>query len=349
MSLQTDLENQVRESYDIIRKYEAIIQTSDRPEERVRSQRQIEEQKDLIRGYLSQYFPLCERLGIEMARDIVEIAISMGFPLYLSQQPPYEQPSSSLSIPALLSFQSAYALVIGIASYRHIRSLSKTATDARDIYAALLQTGYSLSNVVLLLDDQATKPAMSDKLDWLARCAKDDGTIIIYFSGHGAQFIGGFWPGEYVCPVKATLDKPQDTLISADEFTIGLRAIHAGRLVVFLDCCHAGGIGEPKDLATHVKAGLSDAAYSRLAEGKGRVIIASCRPDEVSWELAGMRNSLFTHYLLKGLEGEASRQDGTVWINNLYSYVYQHVSQRGLQHSILKSSGEDFIIAASGS
>jgi uncharacterized caspase-like protein len=237
-----------------------------------------------------------------------------------------------------------YAIIIGIAAYRHIRPLTKTATDARDLYDTLLQNGYSPSNMFLLLDEQATKAAISDKLDWLARRVGPNDTVVIFFSGHGAQLIGGFWSGEYLCPVEATLDKVKDTFISDEEFTMALRAIRAGRLVVFLDACHAGGVGEPKDPTVQIKAGLSEAAYTRFL-AQGRVIIASCKPDEVSYELPEMRNSLFTHYLLEGLRGGAARPDGTVWITNLFGYVYEQVSRYNLQHPFQKSATEDFIIA----
>jgi hypothetical protein len=237
-----------------------------------------------------------------------------------------------------------YAIMIGIAAYRHLRSLSKTTTDAHDLHDLLAQSGYHPANLALLLDGQATKAAISDKLDWLARRAEPDDTVVIFFSGHGAQLVGGFWPGEYLCPVEAALDKVKDTFISDEEFTTALQAIHAGRLVVFLDACHAGGIGEPKDPTMQVKAGLSEATYAHFL-AQGRVIIASCKPDEVSYELPEMRNSLFTHYLLDGLRGGAACPDGTVWIMNLFSYVYKQVSQHNLQHPFQKSATEDFIIA----
>jgi len=252
--------------------------------------------------------------------------------------------STLVEVEKMSAVGKTYALIIGVATYYHIRPLTKTATDARDLYDTLLQNGYSSSNVALLLDEQVTKVAISDKLDWLARRAGPNDTVVIFFSGHGAQLVGGFWPGEYLCPVEAALDKVKDTFISDEEFTTALRAIHAGRLVVFLDACHAGGVGEPKDPAVQVKAGLSEAAYARFL-AQGRVIIASCKPDEVSYELPEMRNSLFTHYLLEGLRGRAARPDGTVWITNLFGYVYEQVSQHNLQHPFQKSATEDFIIA----
>jgi len=344
MSRKNDLEENIRASYQLIREFEKIRQDSNDPKERLRAERVIAEQWELIKGYLAEYVPLCQRLQIEISQDITEIAIAASFQIPIIPPVPTPAPAPTLpSIPIRPLF-NAYALLIGIAAYRYIRPLAKTATDARDLYETLLQNGYPPSHMSILLDEQATKAAISDKLDWLARRVGSNDTAVIFFSGHGARLIGGFWPGEYLCPVEATLDKVKDTFISDEEFTIALRAIRASRLVVFLDACHAGGIGEPKDLGVQIKAGLSMAAYAKFS-GQGRVIIASCKPDEVSYELPEMRNSLFTHYLLEGLRGNAAREDGAVWMSDLFGYVYKHVSQHNLQHPFQQSAMEDFIIA----
>ena len=242
--------------------------------------------------------------------------------------------------------QSVYALLIGIAKYRYIHPLSKTTNDARDLYSAFLENGYSQKNLALLLDQNATKVAISKELNLLAQRAKPDDTVVIFFSGHGARMIGGFSPGEYLCPVEAEINKVKDTCISDSELTTALRAINAGRLVVFLDACHSGGVGEPKDPDVQVKIGFSEEVYSRLATtGNGRVIIASCKANEVSWELPNMQNGLFTHYLLEGLRGKAARNDGTVWITNLFGYVSEHVPKHKPQHPFQKSAAEDFVVA----
>ena len=258
----------------------------------------------------------------------------------------FNENSSFYMVPQSDQARLNYALLIGISNYRYIRPLSKTTNDARDLYDALVENGYSRDNVVLLLDQGATKAAISRELELLASRAKADDTVVIFFSGHGARIIGGFSSGEYLCPVEAGIDSVKDTCISDTELTIALRATNAGRLVVFLDACHSGGVGEPKDPDIQVEVGLSEQAYSRLATtGNGRVIIASCRADEVSWELPEMRNGLFTHYLLEGLRGKAARKDGTVWITNLFGYVSEHVPKHKPQHPFQKSATEDFIIA----
>lgn len=238
-----------------------------------------------------------------------------------------------------------HALIIGVAAYQAIPPLAKTSTDAADMHATLLAQGCHPLHARLLLNEQASKAAISAELDALARRATPDDTAIIFFSGHGLRLVGGFWPGEYLCPIEATWRGNPDTLISDVELGAALRAICAGRLVVFLDACHAGGLGALDDATAQVHPGWSEKAYDRLALGQGRVIIASCRPDERAYELQTMRNGLFTHYLLEGLRGAAARSDGSIWMSNLFGYVYQSVVAHQLQRPFQKTAAEDFIIA----
>jgi hypothetical protein len=67
----TDLEHHLRESYALIREYEAIIQTSSEPKEKARSRRAIEEQWALVEGYLAEYRRLA---GDAWPADVTEIA-----------------------------------------------------------------------------------------------------------------------------------------------------------------------------------------------------------------------------------------------------------------------------------
>jgi hypothetical protein len=106
MGRRSDLETWIRESYGIIHDYEGQIQTSDRPEEKLRAQRAIEQQWNLIRGYLDEYEPLA---GDGVPPDIAEIATHFaprrdGSPLSSSSldsvQPP-QQPAQSSILPVV--------------------------------------------------------------------------------------------------------------------------------------------------------------------------------------------------------------------------------------------------------
>ena len=71
MSRKEDLEQSIRESYRIIRDYEAVIRTSDRPEEKARARRMIDEQWALVEGYMAEYSPL---VGGALPEEIAQIA-----------------------------------------------------------------------------------------------------------------------------------------------------------------------------------------------------------------------------------------------------------------------------------
>jgi hypothetical protein len=245
-----------------------------------------------------------------------------------------------------MSFNNAYVLLIGVSAYRYISQLPKPATDAQDLYEVLPRSGYYASNIHILLNDEATKPRINDELSWLARSASNsDSTVIIFFSGHGIQQIGGFWPGEYLCPIEAKPDQNKDTLINNDELTRAIQAIRSARLIVFLDACHAGGIGELGSAKAQIKPGLSEKTYNNLAWGSGQAIIASCLMDEESHEVSTMRNGLFTHFLLRGLLGAAAEADGTIHITKLFGHIRQGLDRYGLQRPFYKTVAEDFVIA----
>lgn len=89
------------------------------------------------------------------------------------------------------TFEKGRALVIGIADYDVVSKLPSTIlSDARDI-ATLLKDPtycvYSAENVRCLLDAAATKSTIVSELALLASSTGTDDTVVIYFSGHGAQ------------------------------------------------------------------------------------------------------------------------------------------------------------------
>jgi hypothetical protein len=236
------------------------------------------------------------------------------------------------------------ALLIGIAEYSQVRKLTKTTNDVYGLRQALVNNGYSKGYIDCLVNEKATKEEILKRLDTLVASGEND-TVMVFFSGHGMSYFSE----DYLCPVDADLNRIQETCISSDEFTTALRKIQAGRLVVFLDSCHSGGVGQARDATLNLQEGLSQKTYDQIAQrenGKGRVIIASCLPNEVSWELADCTNGLFTHYLLKGLNGEAADSDGKVRIMRLSGYISRNVPNHGReQHPFIQLAAQDFVVA----
>lgn len=240
----------------------------------------------------------------------------------------------------MTEFVDAYALIIGVAAYDHVNSLPDAIyNDAKDLVSVVtdsLRCGYLPDHVKQLLDP--TRGEIIDGLTWLSQVAKPSSTVLIFFSGHGGQISG---KGNFLLAREFTLKNASKTGIHDTEFTKMLSLIRAERLVVILDACHSGGVGQPKDSESNltIKAGLSEETYKLLGKGAGRVVIASCRPDEESLILSGMKNSLFTNYLLEALRGNGtSKTENVIRIFDVFDFVSTQVATRtNSQHPIFKT------------
>ena len=155
----------------------------------------------------------------------------------------------------------------------------------------------------------------------------------------------------------ADLTRLDSTALSMEELSQLLSAIPAGRLLVLLDCCHAGGAAAAKAGAAAppgLQPGLSEEQLGMLVTGQGRVVIASCRADEQSYVKAGDRNSMFTRFLLQALRGEGPMLgDGLVRAFDLFRHVSTHVPPYAAalnlqQHPLFKGEAmdTDFAVAA---
>jgi hypothetical protein len=250
----------------------------------------------------------------------------------------------------MAGMDNAHALVIGIANYQHISGLPATVlNDAQEIYNLLVDPnlcGYQPDNVTLLRDQDATQAAIREALASLTARANAESTVFFYISSHGGRVESGPASGEYLLPVDTDYSSGEAvarTAIAGAEFTEALRAIPARKVLVGFDCCHSGGIGQPKDAqAPAIKAGFSESYYDQLKSGKGRVILASSRDDEYSWVLPGAPNSLFTQQLLAGLRGGIASEDGLIRIFDVFEYVQPRVTAaQSNQHPIFKGEVEE--------
>ena len=244
---------------------------------------------------------------------------------------------------------NAHALVIGIANYQHIHKLPPSVLkDAQDIYSLLVDPrhcGYPPDGVQLLLDGQASQAAIRQALADLAEYSDPEAMVLIYLSSHGGRIESEPYSGEYLLPVDTVYTSAQslaETAISGAELTAALREVPARKLVVIFDCCHAGGIGQPKDATAPKLDALPESYYEALVAGRGRAILASSRSTEVSWILPGAANSLFTHHLLAGLRGGIPGEDGLIRIFDLFEYLQPRVTaDEPNQHPIFKAELEE--------
>ncbi len=252
--------------------------------------------------------------------------------------------------PTVPAMDNAHALVVGIAHYQHLSSLPPTVVkDAHDVQDLLVDpaaAAYPPAQVTLLVDDQASLAGLRQALGALASSCGPDATVLLYLSSHGARLESGPHADAYILPADAqatSADAIAASALAGAELTTLLRAIPARKLVAVFDCCHAGGIGEPKDaVGTPLQPGLPESYYATLQAGQGRVIMAASRSSEFSWVLPNAENSLFTHYLLAGVRGGVVSADGLVRIFDLFEYIQPRVTgDQPSQHPVFKAELED--------
>lgn len=214
---------------------------------------------------------------------------------------------------------NSYALIIGVG-----KDLPVTVKDANAIADILCDKSYCAylkENVKLLCDKDSTKDSIIDGLQWLIETAQEESTVIIYFSGHGIQT-----PNYYLVPFNFQTEDIPGTAISEDEFSRSVSQIKAKKIVVFLDCCHAEGQLNFKGFKN---SPLPEKFAREFSSGKGKVIIASSRENELS--LTSSPYSEFTNALVEALAGYGNeRGDGITKIFDIYHWVDSNVSRRTL-------------------
>ncbi len=252
-----------------------------------------------------------------------------------------------------------WAVIIGVGRYQStdIPSLRYTVADAESVYQILVGPGGFRKEHVLLITDKTEKTPTLRNIKWalgtfLARSAKKDDTVVIFFAGHGAPEIdqrGVERDGlaKYLIPSDADPDDLYSTALPMDEMQTIFGRVEAERMVVFLDACYSGAAGGRTFSSKKTRAAnLDDQFLERLTRSKGRAIITASRPSEVSIELPELGHGIFTYYLVLGLKGAADlNKDGIVTVQELYEYVEQQVSAKsrsvgGNQHPVMKGEME---------
>ncbi len=243
-------------------------------------------------------------------------------------------------------FQMGHALIIGVGA-----DLPNTIDDAKGIADILLDSercAYRASQVNLLTSENATRENILKALNKLAQVSDTNATVIVYFSGHGYQVSSQVGQHYYLMPYGYNTAKLTTTAISGAEFAQKLKSIPAKKLIVLLDCCHAGGVGESKALSIkYSKSPLPPEALDLLETGSGRVLIASSGEDEFSY--AGKPYSAFTLALIEALCGfGVAKKDGYVRVADLALHTREVVPSRtnDKQHPVLHfEQADNFVLA----
>jgi len=239
-----------------------------------------------------------------------------------------------LLVPAPASMVSAqastyYGLIVGVADYPgFINDLRFTDDDAREVRDALLRyANWEADNVQLLIDSAATKSAIQAAIEQIGAVAGQDDVVLFFFSGHGttgmdvAPLDEEDGVDEYIVPYGSTISQ----YIRDDELSEWLGNLPTANVVVILDTCHSGGqikaegtaikslAGTPADLVQKGDGFAADITARvgprDMDDNPGCVVLTAADDDEYSYELAFLRNGVFSYFVIRALEQDPDRDD----------------------------------------
>jgi len=186
------------------------------------------------------------------------------------------------------------ALVIGINNYqdKKIPALKTAVNDAREL-ANVLQTKYGFK-VELLLDRQATRKEIIDRLRDLAANSSADESVLIYYAGHGEidrVLNDGWW-----VPADA---KGGDSSTYLDNMVVQrvMKGMKSRHVLLLSDSCYSGTLfGEARSLPPLI----DDKFYLNLYNEKSRWGMTSGNKTPVS-DSGSEGHSIFAYQLIKAL------------------------------------------------
>ncbi|RLC76484.1 MAG: caspase family protein [Chloroflexi bacterium] len=251
------------------------------------------------------------------------------------------------------TFTHGHALLIGV-DENHVSgyALPAVAQDIQALADVLIhpqRCAYPAGNVKTLTGQEATRQGILDGLEWLQERIKaatsENTTAIVYYTGHGWR-TGSADPSEpYLIPYDIREGKIKSRALRATDFAEAVGELKPRRLLVVLDCCHAGGMGVKgvplpvgyvetamtPSLLMEGERSVGSAKGAKgletLAQGTGRAVLSSSTGEQRSYLRQDGKMSIFTYHLVEALTGHAQPQEGAteVLVSDLMGHVWRRV------------------------
>jgi len=218
----------------------------------------------------------------------------------------------------------AYALIVGIESYRDLPPPTGAESDAKAFEQLARKTmGLTDDHIRVAMGNRATKTDLQGHLEWLTKSASAGGRIYLYFSGHGSPEPASGTP--YLLPYDAN---PKDLAGSAIRLSSVIEALDKSKakdVLVFVDSCFSGAGGR-----SVLAPGTRPLVRVREEPAQPRVaVFAASAADEVSGPAPKEAKGAFTKYLTEALgTGQADGNgDGQITMQELASWVSPRVTR----------------------
>jgi len=223
--------------------------------------------------------------------------------------------------------KNAYAIVIGIEEYRQkLPKADFAAADAKIISEYLTKTmGYPEENVVLLTNDKALQSDLTKYFEkWLGNNVEKDGTVFIYFSGHGAP--DPKTGDAYLVPYDGDPAFIAETGFSLKRMYDALGKLQVKEIIVALDSCFSGAGG--RSVIAKGARPLVMNIQNNMVLSKNMTVLSASSGEQISSTYDEKGHGLFTYFLLKGIKNEdVVNPDGSIKIDDLFGYIKPQVER----------------------
>jgi hypothetical protein len=230
------------------------------------------------------------------------------------------------------------ALVVGCNDYETLSPLRCAERDADDVGRELEQIGFSVVRMRVGGAVGETKPlssgAILNQVENLCRLADPDTVLFFFFSGHGFELADG---RVFLCPFGADRKQLPSTALDLDAVRDRFQDTGCKQSVLIIDMCRKRNDKSADDTGP---------SLARYAEARGSIMLFSTWAGTLSYEPdSGMQdesgntieNGLFTHYLLRGLRGEAdtgrrARTDRIVTFREVADYTTDGLAELSIKY-----------------
>lgn len=236
---------------------------------------------------------------------------------------------------------SKLAVVASVSDYNQaepeLSNLLFTTKDMVSMKQALEAQGYT---VLQLQNAKATATNIRDSLKGLRSIVDkpEESTVLFYFSGHGFATADDNYLATYGSTIS---DLPKQGL-AIKEVKQLLEETGAAQRMVFVDACR----NDPNQKSTGPKRTIAS-----FASQSGTKVLFSTAPGQFSYEEPAFEQGRFTHYLIRGIQGEAAKDDEfvswddlkTFMISNMRAHSMKDLTKAQIPWTDDQSSG-DFLI-----
>ena len=218
------------------------------------------------------------------------------------------------------------ALLIGVSQYQPgLNPLPAAVKDVEALREVLINPkmgDFADADVQVLKNPQVQE--MREAIEKLFSDRHKEDLLLFYFSGHGIKDEKGklYFATRYTTKNNGRLQKY--SAVAASYLHEHINDSRSQRQIIILDCCFSGAIAKgmtvKDDGTVNVKEQLG---------GEGRAILTSSSSTQYSFEQENSELSIYTRYLVEGINTGAADKDGDgyISIDELHDYANSKVQE----------------------